>query len=339
MEYLKIQDSDYGELLPYVKNESITDINWNGYALWIDDLKRGRYKVDTVLSKEFVNVFCQKISNSVNCNFNKYDPLLEGETENLRISILHEKVANTGHSISIRKTPATRRIETKQAIKDGYCTQGLNEFLIACVKAGMSIIVCGIPGTGKTEYVKYLTQYIPNNQRVITIEDTLELRYHSISPTGDGIEIKVDEEFTYPDAIKSSLRQRPDWILLSETRGREAMYLLESTSTGISCMTTLHTDTVTKIPDRLINMMGIDGKEKEDNIYSFFDIGVLITRVIDEKNITRKIMEVCLFDRENSQNKIQMLYIDGDFVDTNLPSNFIRKFKEKQIKIPLEKVK
>lgn len=338
MEYLKIQDSDYGALLPFIKNKQITDINWNGKALWVDDLENGRYKVDVQLNKEFIEVFSKKISNSVNRNFNKYEPLLEAETEELRISILHEKVTNTGRSISIRKTPATRRINKQKAIQDGYCTAMMDTFMQACIQAGMSIIVCGVPGTGKTEYIKYLTQYINKEQRVITVEDNLEIRYSKINPESDSLELKVDEDFTYAKAIKASLRQRPDWIVLSEARGREVKYLLESTSTGTGCMTTLHTDTVTKIPDRIINMMGSEGKEKEDTIYSFFNVGVLVTRCIEKDKITRKISQICIFDREKDINKMQMIYADGKVMNTKLPYNFMYRFKEHGIKNPFKEV-
>ena len=339
MEYLKIQDDDYGNLLPYIKDDNITDINWNGYKLWLDDLQKGRYAVDTILTDDFIKVFSQKIGNAVNCNFNRYESLLEAETDELRISILHEDVTNTGRSISIRKTPAKRRISTQSAIKNKYCTKLLADFLQACVKANMAFIVSGLPGTGKTECVKYLTKFIDKVQRVITIEDNLEIRYNKINPDSDGIEIKVDKDFTYADAIKCSLRQRPDWIILSESRGREAKYLLESASTGASCMTTLHTDNVLKIPDRIINMIGQDGKQSENDIYSFFDIGILITRRIEEDKIHRYISQLCIFDRQDGVNKTIVIYEKDEFITTELPFNILHKFNEKQINNPLESVK
>lgn len=322
MKYLELKDSDYGALLPYLKDNNVTDINWNGIALWIDDLNKGRYKTDIVLTNTFIELFSQKVSNSVNVNFNKYKPLLEAETDELRISILHESVTNSGYSISIRKTPPIRRIVEDEAITDGYCTKLINDFMKACVEKGMSIIICGIPGTGKTEYLKYLTQFIPSNEKVITIEDNLEIRYHKINPNKDSIEIKVDDDFTYSDAIKASLRQAPKRILLSESRGKEVIHLLESSSTGTSCMTTLHTDTVRKIPDRIVNMMGIDGKGKENNIFSFFNIGVLIKKEITNEGITRRVAQICIFDRDTGVNRIQMIYEDGQYFDFDVPFDF-----------------
>lgn len=335
MKHLSLREEDYGALLPYVKDETITDINWNGKSLWIDDFE-GRYQVDDTLDELFVSVFCQKLSNLVNENFNKYYPLLEAETEKLRISVVHDSVTNTGYSISIRKTPPIRKI-TQESILEGYCSQELDDFMQACVKARMSVIVCGIPGCGKTEYIKYLTQFIDPKQRVITVEDNLELRYASINPKHDCVEFKVDDDFTYSDAIKTSLRQRPDWILLSEARSREVKYLLESSSTGTGCMTTIHVDTVENIPERIMNMLGKQGEEMENTIYSFFHVGILIRRMEIEHKIVRQIYEVCLFDREKGLNKVHMLYRDGRFLTRKIPISFIRKFKENKIENPLYK--
>lgn len=110
---------------------------------------------------------------------------------------------------------------------------------------------------GKTELVKYLTNYIFPRDRVITIEDTMEIHYSSINPNKDCVELKVDDTvFTYTDAIKSCLRLLPQWILLSEARSKEVQYLLESISTGAKCITTIHTDDMRKVPKRVVNMMG-----------------------------------------------------------------------------------
>ncbi|WP_249029099.1 ATPase, T2SS/T4P/T4SS family [Tannockella kyphosi] len=335
MKYLHLRKEDYGDLLPYIEDEGITDINWNGHHLWIDD-ECGRYSVDDKLNETFVSVFCQKLSNLVNENFNKYYPLLEAETDRLRISVVHDSVTNTGYSISIRKTPPVRKI-TKESIQNGYCTKELDDFMQACIKSRMSVIVCGIPGSGKTEYVKYLTQFISSTQRVITIEDNLELRYASINPGHDCVEFKVDEDFTYSAAIKTSLRQRPDWILLSEARSREVQYLLESSSTGTGCITTIHVDTAQNIPERIMNMLGKQGEDMENTIYSFFHIGVLVRRTQENNSTVRQIYEVCLFDREQGENKVVMLYRDGKFLTRKIPISFVRKFKENKVENPLYK--
>ena len=227
-----LKRQDYGILYPYIMMESVTDINWNGKQLWIDDLKRGRFMAPEVLSEMFVDRFVLLLSNVSGLPFNRMNPVLEAETEELRISVVHSCVAHGGITISLRKIPAVRRLERKEMLRSGYCSEEICDFLIRCVQAHCSIAICGLPGAGKTELLKFLTKFIPATERVITIEDVLEIHYQTINPNKDCVEMKVAENFSYTEAIKACLRQLPKWIILSETRSTEVRYLLESLSTG-----------------------------------------------------------------------------------------------------------
>jgi pilus assembly protein CpaF len=332
-------DSDYGDLLPFINDNNVTDINWNGKALWIDDIQKGRYKADLVLTDDFVNVFSIRVSNVVSRQFNKYTPELEAEAENLRVTVMHESVSHTGRSISIRKTPAIRRINFKDAVQNGnYVTETVMNLLSNSVKAGMNIVVCGLPGAGKTELVKYLTNYIFPRDRVITIEDTLELHYAEINPGKDCIEFKVTNNFDYTAAIKACLRLLPKWILLSEARSTEVRYLLESVSTGTKCLTTLHTDDVSKIPSRVVNMIGEQTNQEEiaNSVYEFFNMGILVDKTIGENGIERFISQICFFSRENGENKCTMVVDDRELINTELPKEITRMFKRAGIKNPFE---
>lgn len=341
MKELKIQDEIFGPLLPYIEEDNITDINWNGSQLWLDDLKKGRYCNDGLqLDEKFINSFTNRIANLMSENFNKFRPLLEAETDGLRISILHEDVAKTGRSISIRKTPAKRRINRSSMLDTGYCTEELDNFMNNAIKAKCNVVIAGIPGVGKTEYLKTLTAYIPPTDRAITVEDNLEIRYKAINPGRDVVEIKVDDDFSYPNAIKTSLRQRPDWILMSEARSVEVKYLLESMSVGTNCITTIHTDDVHKIPQRIQNMMpaGENSEKTETDVYSFLNIGVVINRQIKEDSITRRIYQAAIFciNEDTGQKEIHLLYEDGKLLLDTLPSELERKFKAVGIKNPFE---
>lgn len=198
-----LRRQDYGVLYPYIVSEDVTDINWNGRQLWIDDLKKGRYQAGEVLAKEFVERFASLISSVVSIPFNKMNPVLEAETEELRISIVHECVTSSGVTISLRKIPAVRRMKKEEMIQEGYCEKAVAEFLEGCIRAHCNIAICGMPGAGKTELLKYLTRFIPDSERVITIEDTLEIHYGKINPQKDCVEMKVAENFTYTAAIKA----------------------------------------------------------------------------------------------------------------------------------------
>ena len=193
MRKLSLPDRAFGDLLKYILDDNITDINWSR-ELWINHLEKGRYKVSNFkLDDIFIKQFYTRISNLMNVQFNQNNPLLEAETENLRISILHDSVTNTGISISIRKTPAIRRINKDRLISEEYCTEEIDAFMENAIRAHCTVIVGGLPGVGKTEYIKYLTGYIPAYERVYTIEDNLELRYAAINPDKDCVEIKVSE--------------------------------------------------------------------------------------------------------------------------------------------------
>lgn len=332
MRKLSLPDRAFGDLLKYILDENITDINWSG-GLWINNLEKGRYKVEGFVLKDvFIQQFYTRISNLTNVQFNQNHPLLEAETDSLRISILHDSVTNTGISISIRKTPAIRRINKDRLIHDGYCTEEIDAFMENAIRAHCTVIVGGLPGVGKTEYIKYLTNYIPAYERVYTIEDNLELRYSAINPDKDCVEIKVSENFGYAEALKASKRQLPTWVLLAEARGKEVKYLLENISAGVHCLTTVHLDDASKIPDRLRNM----GQNiNENDVYSFVDIGVQLQSIVREgEKITRRIAQVMCLSRSEEKNEKVMIYEDGKILTKNLPKDIMRKFKMAGIENP-----
>ena len=325
-----LQDHNFGPLLPYIQDQNVTDIEFNGKDVWIEDLVRGPYKADLVLTPEFVDQFSVRISNVVSSNFNKNDNVLEAETETLRVSIIHESATATGCSIVIRKTPAIRRMTKESMLEDAYCSEEVLNLLINCIKGHMNMVVCGLPGSGKTELVKFLTQFIPPEEKAMTIEDNLEIHYRSVNPGSNCVELKVDEKlFSYTKAIKTCLRQNPKWMILSEARSLEVKYLLEGFSTGISGLTTLHTDDTRKIPDRIQNMMhdSLAADRLENDIYTFVNMGVLVRkRTSEDGKIFRYIDQICFFDRVGGENKKMLIADGGMIIDTALSENILKKF-------------
>ena len=341
-----MRPENYGDMLQYIEDTNVTDINWNGSQLWIDDLTRGRYVSEVVLTDEFVNSFSTRVSNVVSKAFNKYSPVLEAETEELRISILHSSISRTGTSISIRKTPAIKRINFAESIKNGdYCSEEIANFMSNSVKAKLNVLVCGLPGVGKTELVKYLTGYIFPHDRAITIEDSLELHYKDINPDKDCLMLKVnDTDFTYVDAIKASLRQFPQWIILSEARSVEVKYLIESLSTGAKCLTTIHTDDVRKLPDRIKNMIGdnIAADRVENEVYSFIDVAILINKKsilsTDGKSekIKRYIDQVAVFTRDEGKNECRLIFDEGKRTGKEVQESTLHKYELAGISDPFK---
>ena len=149
--------------------------------------------------------------------------------------------------------------------------------------------------------------------------------------------MRVSELFDYADAIKASLRLNPKWIMLSEARSKEVKYLLQSWSTGVCGMTTLHTDDVHNIPDRILNMLEsrIDADRLENDIYQAMDVGVLIRKRKDENGVIyRYIDQVCFFLRENGKNRIVMAVRDGQLLDDCMPELMRQRFARASVEDP-----
>lgn len=333
----------FGPLWKYVANPEITDIDYNGKEVWVTNVYNERFQVNQQFVEEnitpiFVEQFTQRIANVVSRQFNKRNPELEAETSELRVTILHESVARSGRSISIRKTPPVIRITPEKAIQDKFASKEMLALLVNCVQSHMNLTFCGMPGIGKTECIKFFSQYIPANERVITIEDTMEIRYSKTNPGKDCIEMKVSEDtFGYAEAIKSSLRLNPKWIMLSEARSKEVKFLLESWSTGVRGMTTLHTDDVRNVPDRILNMLEsrTDADRMENDVYQALDVGILVRKKTDDEQIIRRYMDqVCFYLREKGENRIEMVVFDGKLICRELPEAVMRIFRRAGIENP-----
>ena len=238
-------------------------------------------------------------------------------------------------SICIRKTAPFTRIVEREAIENSYCEREVMALLINCIKAHMNIIVCGEPRAGKTEVCKFLSRYIPNDERVITVEDTMEWRYRKLKPQRDCIEMKVGGKFTYEDGIIASLKQNPRWLMIAETRGNEVKNLIQGFSTGVHGMTTLHTDEVEKIPQRMVNMIDDSSIEQRfaNNIYEFVDVGVLVSIHVDaEGNRKRRIDQVGFFAFDDEEPSCTYLVRGGRVIRKELKKSSRRKFSEAGIR-------
>ncbi|NLW15846.1 MAG: CpaF family protein [Erysipelothrix sp.] len=285
---------------PYISDELVTDLNYNGKDLWIDHLEKGRFIVESFLSEKQVFQTCIRFSNLVNEHFNLQTPILEADYEDIRVSILHPSVSGK-LSVSLRKTPTRLRLNEKKLLKENYITESALQFLIDCVCSNLNIMVSGLPGAGKTELIKFLTQYIDPKSRVISIEDSRELHYEKIHPERDSVSLKVSEEFTYDMAIKASMRQRPNWLLVSEVRGSEVEDLLKSISTGTHLLSTIHSRSAYDIPKRMLYMMQNIDRSSETflkQLNDAIDIGVHIEHIVNETGVLRFVREIVKFEKD-----------------------------------------
>ena len=129
----ELTEEEFGPFYSFIQDKNVTDIDYNGKTLWIADLQRGRYQADAVVREEFIERFTHRIANRVNKPFNRANNVLEAETNELRISIVHESAAVSGRSICIRKSLPQVRQTVEGMLDSGYCTVEILSLLINCL--------------------------------------------------------------------------------------------------------------------------------------------------------------------------------------------------------------
>ncbi len=334
---IELDKRQLGLFAKYLDMPTVTDIDYNGHTLWITDQMIGTYRADDEITEKFVTQFTHDVSNAINKPFNQANSVLEADTKELRISCVHENAAPSGTVICIRKSPPIIRNTIKGMVQNGYCDEEVLHLLINCVKAKMNFVFGGEPGTGKTECAKFFMQFIPQNEKVITMEDNLEMHYGDINPDSNYTEFRINKDFSYEDAIKASLRLNPKWLMLSEARSREVDFLIEQWSTGVHGFSTIHLEDIHNLPDRIINMMGgvKDSERMENRIYRAVNIGILIRRIKDDQgHIKRYIDQLGFYSREHHKNRVYMIVDEGEIVGKEIPEEISKKFRMAGIQDP-----
>lgn len=287
---------DFGVLREFTSDSNITDINFNGTDLWVDHLEYGRRYHQEYMSHQEIMKLCEKLANAVNRPLNVQTPILEADLDSLRISIVHPSVSKKV-SLSIRKSHHKLRFNEEEILEGNYISKSALNFLKYSMSARANMMISGLPGAGKTELLKFLTQFIEDKQRVITIEDSYEIHYRSLHPHRDAISMKTNRYFNYRQAIKASLRQRADWILLSEVRGDEVVDLVNTVSTGTHLISTIHAQSARQIPERMAALLPSQYEGLRKNLEDLIDVGVHIDVFVNETGILRRIREIVVFDQ------------------------------------------
>ena len=205
---------DFGPLKEYLDDDNITDISYsNNGQVWLKSLDRGVFRVDNPgINNELMEKIAFQCANIMGKTFNMASPLLDSESSELRMNFIHDSIARNGIAAVFRKTPAKIRLEKEKIVEQKYITTGIHDFLIECVKGHCNIIVSGETGSGKTELVKYLASHTAFNEKIITIEDTLELHLDRIFPERDIVAMKTNNIASYSDVLVGCMRQNPKWI-------------------------------------------------------------------------------------------------------------------------------
>ena len=318
------EQMDFGPLAEFLADDDITDISYsNNGQVWLKTLSKGVYQVERPdINNTFMEKLAFQCSNVMGKTFNMAHPLLDAESAELRMNFVHESIATNGIACLIRKTPAKIRLNKEKLLNEEYITETLHDFLMNCVAGHCNIIVAGETGSGKTELLKYLASHIKENEKIITIEDTLELHLDRIFPHRDIVAMKTNNICSYTDVLVACMRQNPIWILLSEVRSGEAvMSVRNAISSGHNILSTIHADKASSIPLRMYSLMesSQDVEQFLNTIHRYVQVGVYVKGYFSKKfnRFQREIIEVCEFyvDENNKPctNEIYKKALDGHY--------------------------
>ena len=324
---------DFGPLKEFLEEDNITDISYsNGGQVWLKTLDKGVYRVDR---PEINNALMEKLafqcSNVMGKTFNMAHPFLDAESAELRLNFVHDSIATNGIACLIRKTPAKIRLNKDKLINEQYVTEDLHDFLMTCVAGHCNIIVSGETGSGKTELVKYLASHTKENEKIITIEDTLELHLDKIFPHRDIVAMKTNNIASYSDVLVTCMRQNPRWILLSEVRSAEAVTAVRnSISSGHNIISTIHSDRALNIPMRMYSLLesSQDVEQFLNSIHRYVQIGIHVKGYMSKElgRFQREIIEVVEFYvNEKNESKANIIFkksLDGKY-NFNNPTKYL----------------
>ena len=340
MEY-EFSQVDFGPIKKFLEMDDITDISYsNGGQVWIKTLSKGVFRVEnTGIDNALMEKIAFQCANLMGKSFNMANPFLDAEGAEIRMNFIHDSIAKNGIAVLIRKTPAKIRLEKEKIINEDYIRRDIHDFLIKCVEGHCTILVSGETGSGKTEFVKYLAAHTKENEKIITIEDTLELHLDKIFPHRDIVAMKTNNIASYSDVLVTCMRQNPRWILLSEVRSAEAvMAVRNSISSGHNILSTIHADKAESIPSRLYSLLesNLDLEQFLRSIHRYVQLGVHIKGYYSTKyqRFHREVSEVTEFyvTSDTNEAKSHTIYKktpDGKIVIHN-PTKYLIGYLESQ---------
>lgn len=332
---------DFGPLRQFLDADDVTDISYsNGGQVWLKTLSKGVFRVDnTGIDNALMEKIAFQCANSMGKSFNMANPFLDAESAELRMNFVHDSIAKNGIAVLIRKTPAKIRLQKEKIIQEDYIRLDIHDFLLKCVEGHCNILVSGETGSGKTEFIKYLAAHTKENEKIITIEDTLELHLDKIFPHRDIVAMKTNNIASYSDVLVTCMRQNPRWILLSEVRSAEAvMAVRNSISSGHNILSTIHADKAESIPSRLYSLLesNIDLEQFLRSIHRYVQLGVHIKGYYSTKyqRFHREVAEVTEFyvTKDTNEAKTQIIYKktpDGNVTIHN-PTEYLIGYLESQ---------
>ena len=336
----------WGPINSLLKDPDVSEIMVNGpHEIYVE--KKGNLELTDLEFKDEhqLEFFIEKIVSPLGRRVSQFEPYVDARLEDgSRVNIIKAPVSNMGSILTIRKLNF-RKLNLQDLVELKTLSLAVAEFLEACVKARINILISGGAGSGKTTLLNALGSLIPNSERVITIEDTRELsleRGHTIPLETRTANIEGKGEITIRYLIRNALHMRPDRIIVGEVRSEEVLDIIQAMNTGHEgSLTTLHANSALEALDRLevLSLLGnsnMSGEVAKRQIISAIDLIVQIQRLSDGSRKIVQISEV-IKSREDKLKEYQLQDIavlndktsQGASVFTNIAPSFYSQLKNK----------
>jgi len=339
-----------GELL---LDKDITEIMVNGPKEIYIEIDGRIIKDESVsfINDEHIVRTIQRLIQPLGRTIDSANPMVDSRlSDGSRINAIIPPLSVKGPVITIRKFK-DEMVSIDELLRIGTMTPYMARFLSACVQGKLNMIVCGGTGSGKTTLLNILSNFIGNDERIITIEDAQELRLHQehvINLETRLVSYNSGNEVTIRDLVINALRMRPDRIIIGECRGKEAFDMLQAMNTGHDgSLTTLHANGVTDALNRLETMVLMSGleipvKAVREYMENAIDIVVNIERMADGKRKITNISEVVGIKNDDIILKTIFEFkqkgitvngeVDGEFTLVNRVPEVYKKITSRGIK-------
>ena len=308
-----------GVLGQIIADPDITEVMINGYQdIFVEKVGRLQKLENHFESQQELETIITKFVSQAGRVVNESEPIVDTHLEDgSRVNVVMAPVALNGPIVTIRRFPK-EAMTVQKLIQYGSITPEVAEVLELLVRSRYNIFVSGGTGSGKTTFLNALSNFIPRDQRIITIEDSAELQIKGIDnlvrletrnagPDGSGA-------ITIKDLIKSALRMRPDRIVVGEVRSGEALDMLQAMNTGHDgSLSTGHANSTYDMLSRLETMVlqgaaGLPLEAIRQQIGSAVDIIIHLSRLRDKSRKTMEIVEILGYDPEKRSYRVNPLY-------------------------------
>lgn len=349
----------FGPIQTLVDNKECSEIMVNGPDVVFAEYKGKLIETDVVFDDEdHIRWTAQRIVRPLMRSLDRQNPMVDARLpDGSRVHLITEPSALLGTTITIRKFPE-KRLTVEDLIKFGSLTKEVSEFFRACVISRLNVVVAGGTGSGKTTLLNVLSSYIPEDERIVTVEDSAELQLaqrHVVrletAPALPGTEETGKLEIR--DLVKGTLRMRPDRIVVGEVRGGEALDMLQAMNTGHDgSLTTVHAnsprDAVARL-ETLVLMAGMDLPVLvvRSQIAAAIDLFVEQARL---KDGSRKVVQVTeVLGMEGDQITLMDLFLyqtpdqtnngyshegGGELAPTGFPPGFLSRLEQYGFRLP-----